>query len=116
MEGRRQAANRLFSAFVYTCFAAAALPLLVIAWYTIQRGISTIGWKFLTISMFRHDPDEVGGGIYHAIIGTVEQSLLATVIAAPLGVLAAVYLVEYGGRPPFPPAPRSFSALLTSLP
>ena len=116
MEGRRQAANRLFSAFVYTCFAAAALPLLVIAWYTVQRGISTIGWKFLTISMFRHDPDEVGGGIYHAIIGTVEQSLLATLIAAPLGVLAAVYLVEYGGRRPFARAVSFFVDVMTGVP
>jgi phosphate transport system permease protein len=37
-----------------------------------------------------------GGGIYHAIIGSIEQVGLATVIAAPIGVLTAIYLVEYG--------------------
>jgi len=37
-----------------------------------------------------------GGGIYHAIIGSLEQVGLATLIAAPIGVLTAIYLVEYG--------------------
>jgi phosphate transport system permease protein len=37
-----------------------------------------------------------GGGVYHAIIGTLEQVGIATAIAAPIGMLTAVYLVEYG--------------------
>jgi phosphate transport system permease protein len=41
-------------------------------------------------------PNQVAGGVYHAIYGTVAQSLVATVIAVPLGIMAAVYLVEYG--------------------
>jgi phosphate transport system permease protein len=41
-------------------------------------------------------PNQVAGGVYHAIYGTVVQSLVATVIAVPLGIMAAVYLVEYG--------------------
>ena len=42
-------------------------------------------------------PDALpGGGIYHAIIGTLEQVGLATLIAAPIGLLTAIYLVEYG--------------------
>jgi phosphate transport system permease protein len=37
-----------------------------------------------------------GGGIYHSLIGTLEQVGLATLIAAPVGMLTAIYLVEYG--------------------
>jgi phosphate transport system permease protein len=37
-----------------------------------------------------------GGGAYHAILGTLEQAGLATLIAVPIGVLVAIYLVEYG--------------------
>jgi phosphate transport system permease protein len=37
-----------------------------------------------------------GGGVYHAIIGTLEQVAIATLIAAPIGLLTAIYLVEYG--------------------
>jgi phosphate transport system permease protein len=116
MEGRRRAVDRLFTAFVYTCFGLAALPLVLIAWYTIQRGIGSISVKFLTVSMFRVNPDKPGGGIYHAIVGTVEQSLLATLIAAPLGVLAAVYLVEYGGRRPFARLVSFFVDVMTGVP
>src|SRR6266516_3753694 len=100
-EGRRQAKDRLFTTFVIVAFLLAAAPLIIITWYTVKQGIGVITWKFLTTSMFRVDPEGPGGGIYHAIIGTFEQSLLATAIAAPLGILAAVYLVEYGGRRPF---------------
>jgi phosphate transport system permease protein len=39
---------------------------------------------------------EPGGGIYHALLGTLEQVGLASVIAVPVGVLTAIYLVEYG--------------------
>ena len=38
------------------------------------------------------------GGVYHALIGTVLITLAATVISVPIGVLAAIYLVEYGGK------------------
>jgi phosphate transport system permease protein len=115
-EGRRQAVNRFFSAFVYGAFALAALPLVIILWYTVQRGIHTLSVKFLTISMFRVNPDKPGGGIYHAILGTIEQALLATLIAAPLGVLAAVYLVEYGGRRPFARLVSFFVDVMTGVP
>ena len=37
-----------------------------------------------------------GGGILHALIGTIEQVLMATIIAVPIGVMVAIYLVEYG--------------------
>ena len=39
-----------------------------------------------------------GGGIYHAIIGTLLITLAATLISVPVGLLAAIYLVEYGDR------------------
>ena len=39
-----------------------------------------------------------GGGIYHAIIGTLLITLAATVISVPIGLLTAIYLVEYGAR------------------
>ena len=40
---------------------------------------------------------EAGGGAYHAIVGTVLQALVCAVISIPIGVMVAVYLVEYGG-------------------
>jgi phosphate transport system permease protein len=115
-EGRRQAKDRLFTTFVVVAFLLAATPLIVITWYTVKQGVGVISSKFLTTSMFRVDQDGPGGGVYHAIVGTLEQSLLATAIAAPLGILAAVYLVEYGMRGPFARTVSFFVDVMTGVP
>jgi phosphate transport system permease protein len=116
VEGRRQAADRLATTFVFASFVLAATPLLVIAWYTVREGFGYLSSEFLLTSMFRVDPTGPGGGIYHAIVGTLIQAGLATLIAAPLGVLAAVYLVEYGGRRPFARAVSFFVDVMTGVP
>jgi phosphate transport system permease protein len=116
VEGRRQAKDRLFTTGVWTAFVLAITPLVLIIGYTLQRGAKYVTGKFLTVSMFRVDPDEAGGGIYHAILGTLEQALLATIIAAPLGILAAVYLVEYGGGRAFARAVSFFVDVMTGVP
>ena len=38
-----------------------------------------------------------GGGVYHAIVGTLLQGLVCAVISIPIGVFVGIYLVEYGG-------------------
>ncbi|HKT02107.1 MAG TPA: phosphate ABC transporter permease PstA [Rugosimonospora sp.] len=96
VEGRRRARDRLWTVLVGCAFALAALPLLLIGWYTVRQGMGVVNGYFLSHSMFRVDPEEAGGGVFHAIMGTLIQSLLATAIAAPLGIMAAVYLVEFG--------------------
>jgi phosphate transport system permease protein len=55
-----------------------------------------IDGQFLTYSM--RNVIGQGGGIYHAIIGTVLITLAATLISVPVGLLSAIYLVEYGVR------------------
>jgi phosphate transport system permease protein len=116
VEGRRQAVNRLFTTLVIIAFLLAATPLVLIVWYTIKEGIGALSGTFLTHSMFRIDPEQPGGGIYHAIVGTLIQSALATVIAAPLGVLAAIYLVEYGGGRRFARTVSFFVDVMTGVP
>jgi phosphate transport system permease protein len=116
VEGRRQAVDRLCTTSVYVAFLLAALPLLLITFYTLREGIGVLSRDFLTTSMFRVNPEGEGGGVYHAIIGTLIQSLLATAIAAPLGILAAIYLVEYGGRRPFARAVSFFVDVMTGVP
>jgi phosphate transport system permease protein len=116
VEGRRQATNRLFTTLVTVAFLLAATPLVLIVWYTVKEGAGALSGTFLTHSMFRIDPSGPGGGIYHAIAGTLIQTALATVIAAPLGVLAAVYLVEYGGRRRFARAVSFFVDVMTGVP
>ncbi|CAL9453331.1 hypothetical protein SUDANB171_02473 [Streptomyces sp. enrichment culture] len=96
VEGRRQAVDRLAASLVWTSFLVAVIPLASLLWETIARGIPGVSWYFLTHSMNGVLSWQDGGGVYHALLGTVEQVLLASVIAIPIGLLTAVYLVEYG--------------------
>jgi phosphate transport system permease protein len=116
VEGRRQAVDRLFTTLVYTAFVMAMIPLGLILWYTAQRGYGVISGGFLGKSMFLVNPDQPGGGIYHAIAGTLEQTLLAAIVAVPLGVLTALYLVEYGGRTRFGRIVSFFVDVMTGVP
>jgi phosphate transport system permease protein len=96
VEGRRQAKDRIATGLVWTAFLIAVVPLVSLVWTTVSRGVKVLDVYFLTHSMGVVGDTEPGGGIYHAIIGSLEQVGLATLIGAPIGVLTAIYLVEYG--------------------
>jgi phosphate transport system permease protein len=96
VEGRRQAVDRLATNAALLALTLTLLPLGFVLGYTIKRGLKRINGGFLTHSMAGVGPLSPGGGVYHAIIGTVEQVLLASLIAVPLGLLVAIYVTEYG--------------------
>jgi len=96
VEGSRQAKDRIATSLVWVAFLLAVVPLVSLVWTTVSRGVKVLDVYFLTHSMGLVADSEPGGGIYHAIIGTLEQVGLATLFAAPIGVLTAIYLVEYG--------------------
>ncbi|KPI18519.1 phosphate ABC transporter, inner membrane subunit PstA [Actinobacteria bacterium OK074] len=96
VEGSRQAKDRIATSLVWVAFLIALVPLISLVWVTVKRGVKVLDFYFLTHSMGLVSTSEPGGGIYHAILGSLEQVGLATVIGAPIGVLTAVYLVEYG--------------------
>jgi len=96
VEGRRQAKDRLATSLVWVAFLLAVVPLVSLVWTTVSRGLKVLDVYFLTHSMGLIADTDPGGGIYHAIVGSLEQVGLATLIAAPIGVLTAIYLVEYG--------------------
>jgi phosphate transport system permease protein len=96
VEGRRQAKDRIATGLVWVAFLVALVPLVSLVWVTVVRGVKVLDVFFLTHSMGLVADSQPGGGIYHAIVGSLEQVGLATLIAAPIGVLTAIYLVEYG--------------------
>lgn len=96
VENRRQAKDRIATSIVWVCFVLAVVPLLSLMITTISRGVKVLDGDFLSHSMNGVTSFEQGGGVYHALLGTLEQVGLATLIAAPIGLLTAVYLVEYG--------------------
>ncbi|MFF4774980.1 phosphate ABC transporter permease PstA [Microtetraspora fusca] len=92
----RRVKDRVVQALVYLAFAIAVVPLLSVLWLVVKNGLARFDLEFLTHSMRNIGARDAGGGAYHAIIGTLEQVLLASLIAVPIGLLTAVYLVEYG--------------------
>ncbi|MBO4272052.1 MULTISPECIES: phosphate ABC transporter permease PstA [Microbispora] len=92
----RRAKDRLVQVLVYLAFALAVIPLVSVLWLVVKNGIGRFDMEFFTHSMRNIGARDAGGGAYHAIIGTLEQVLLASLIAVPIGLLTAVYLVEYG--------------------
>ncbi|MEU5522743.1 phosphate ABC transporter permease PstA [Streptomyces sp. NPDC047860] len=96
IEGSRQAKDRTATSLVWVAFLLAVIPLASLLWETAERGVKVLDGYFLSHSMGVVADSEPGGGIYHAILGTAEQVGLATLISVPVGVLTAIYLVEYG--------------------
>ncbi|TML95410.1 MAG: phosphate ABC transporter permease PstA [Actinobacteria bacterium] len=96
IEGARSAKNRLALTLLISALFLALVPLVAVLYYTVQRGLEAITPGFLTHSMSGVGPLEDAGGAYHAIIGTLEQVLISSIISIPIGLLAAIYIVEYG--------------------
>ena len=115
VEGKRQAKDRIATSLVWVAFLLAVVPLVSLVWTTVVRGVKVLDVYFLSHSMGVVADNEPGGGIYHAIIGSLEQVGLATVIGAPIGILTAVYLVEYG-RGKLAKAVTFFVDVMTGIP
>ncbi|MFC4912872.1 phosphate ABC transporter permease PstA [Actinomadura gamaensis] len=92
----RKIKNWIVQGLVYLAFALAVIPLISLLWTVVQHGAARFDGTFFGHSMNGVAGKDAGGGAYHAIIGTLEQVLIASIISVPLGVLTAVYLVEYG--------------------
>jgi phosphate transport system permease protein len=112
---RRQLVNSGFSALVFACVALAAVPLFAIVWYVLSKGAGVVDMDFLTkpIPIVTR---RAGPGMGPAIVGTLIITATATVMAVPLGILAAVYLNEYGKKSKLAQVIRTMSDVMTGVP
>ncbi|GAA3889839.1 phosphate ABC transporter permease PstA [Leifsonia kafniensis] len=95
VEGLRKAKDRLVTALVSAAFVLALLPLVSLISTTVINGLPA----FLTPTFFTESQRNIvgaGGGALHAIVGTLLITGVATLISVPIGLLAAIYLTEYG--------------------
>jgi phosphate transport system permease protein len=97
VEGGRAAMDRFVTALIWSAFGVAILPLLWLVVVVIRRGVPAVNGDFLSYSMLNVVGD-AQGGIYHALIGTLFITLAAALLSVPIGILTAVFLVEYGDR------------------
>jgi len=116
VEGRRHAKDRLATTLIYSSFVVAFIPLVAVLTTVVVKGLKALSPLFLTHSMRNIDLALPGGGVYHAIIGTIEQVGLAAILGIPVGVMVAIYLVEYGARGPLARAISFFVDVMTGVP
>jgi len=75
----------------------ALVPLFFVFAYVLQKGFSSLNWDFFT--KMPKPVGESGGGMANAMLGTLYLIAIASVLAIPVGVIAGVYLSEYGKKP-----------------
>lgn len=103
VEGRRKATDRVMAAIVTSAFLLVLLPLVSVVWTVVTKGATRFDTIFLTDTM-RLTPEQLAGqndgvaagGAYHAIVGTLIVTGMATAFSVPFGLFTAIYLVEYG--------------------
>ncbi|GAA3558532.1 phosphate ABC transporter permease PstA [Amycolatopsis ultiminotia] len=94
---RRKVKNGVATVLVWLSFLIAVVPLVWVLYTVVVNGVKRIPYSNWWSEDFGSVlPDEVGGGVLHAVIGTLLQGLVCAVIAVPVGMLVAIYLVEYG--------------------
>ena len=112
----RRLRNNVATVLVYACFVIAVVPLVWILWTVISRGAALLADPtWWTNSQRGITARRVGGGAYHAIIGTLLMALVTAVISVPIAIGTAIYLVEYG-RGKFAKAVSFMVDVLTGVP
>lgn len=96
VEGRRKATDRAVRMLVTGVFLAALIPLAAVLYTVLNEGITRFDAELFTFSQ-AGVISSGAGGVYHAIVGTLVTTGLAALISVPIGILTAIYLVEYEG-------------------
>src|SRR6201995_2791671 len=112
VEGSRRAKDRSITMAIVAAFGIAMAPLISLLYEVIKRGAAGISWEFFT-----SDSRGVvgGGGAEHAIVGPLVITACAVVIWVPIGIMAAIYMNEYG-RGPLLRALTFFVDVMTGIP
>lgn len=94
---RRRIKDRFAALIFMISFGIATVPLIWLLWVVVARGWrAVVHASWWTHSLRGVLPDELAGGVYHALYGTLVQAGVAALLAVPLGLMTAIYLVEYG--------------------
>jgi phosphate transport system permease protein len=96
--GWRRTKDRIATILMVVAFVVVIIPLGFVLYTVIAKGISVISVSFLTSPIPPLFMPAGEGGIGPAVLGTLEITGLATLMAVPLGILGAIYLNEYGGK------------------
>jgi phosphate transport system permease protein len=114
---RRRAADATATVLVTLSMLVALIPLFWVLYSVVAKGFHAVASsEWWTHSQADMTAFFVGGGAYHAIVGTVMQGLACAVIAVPIGIFVAIYLVEYGRGTPLGKLITFMVDILTGVP
>jgi phosphate transport system permease protein len=98
--GWRKVKNHLATVIIISCFLIALVPLIWLLYTVVSKGWSSVSQSsWWTGTTYGVTPRRAGGGVLHALIGTLEQVALCSLISIPLALMIGIYLVEYGRGP-----------------
>jgi phosphate transport system permease protein len=112
---RRVWRDRTITFLIVSAIVLTLIPVVLILVQIAQKGGSAMSWSFLTQSL-PFSMTKAGGGFVNGLIGTAIMVGLATLVSIPLGVLGAVYLVEYGKNNWLASLIRFFADVMTGVP
>ena len=115
--GWRRAKNQLANVAMWFAFLCLLVPLAFVLVTVIAKGASTISWQFLSNGTIPPNilPANIDG-MGAAVVGTLEITGFAAVMAIPLGILGAVYINEYGGNRPLAKVISFLADVMTGVP
>lgn len=98
VSARRKLTDNLATVLVTLSVVVAIVPLIWVLLSVVTKGyrllLSPTWWTNSQAGTTAFAP---GGGVYHALVGTLLQGAVCAAISIPIGVLVGIYLVEYGG-------------------
>lgn len=95
----RKIKNGVSTVLIYLCMVLALVPLVWVLYEVIARGTpSLLSGEWWSTSQRGVTAGSTGGGVAHAIVGTIIQALATTIMTVPFGIFVAIYLVEYAGN------------------
>jgi phosphate transport system permease protein len=112
----RSAKSRIATVAMVVAFVLVIIPLGFVLYTVISKGASIISGQFLTASIPPNVLPANVGGMGPAVLGTILITALATVMAVPIGILAAIYINEYGGNQLLTRFIRFMADVMTGVP
>ena len=115
MSSRRRITNRVAMVAITLTLLLALIPLALVVWEVIAKGVDVLSWQFLTQDI-PNSYRRQGPGMGPAIVGTLIITGMAALLAIPLGVFGAIYLNEYGKQKPLARVIRTMADVMTGVP
>lgn len=111
---KRKRKDRFVTGLLITAVVLAVIPLVLILFEVIRRGAGAMSWDFLS-SIQPFSQRQPGGGYLQGLVGTLYMVAIASILAVPLGIGAATFVVEYK-QSKLSPLIRFFTDVMTGVP